>query len=536
VKLSSDNIAAEPQVPAGLPESHKSENVENRLAWALWLILLVSVPVTSAPVVVAMLGPNPVSPLALIPAAGLLIVWLIPYLLRGGRLPALALPLLAFAGIAVLSSLIAFGLPILPYKGQEVFDREIRALGTLGLGISIYLFASCIPNTEDRLRRSLLAVYIGGIFVLTWSTVQATFVLTEGRRIPLTLTNLHHLLSIRDLIFNRVTGFSFEPSWLGNLLLLLYLPLWLGGLLTRSSIISRPSKWPVMELVLTLWGLAILYLTRARISWLSIVVIIGAVFLSWSWRTSGRVATSLVDQSDHRSRTRGGALRTLWMAITVLAIVGLVAGTAWFLTKTDRRMGRLFSTAEQLDEFRFYFPGEVGYQVADRLAFGERVSYWAAGYGTFEAYPVLGVGLGNSGFFFEQMLPSYAYRLAEFQRLLDGDSPNFPNPKNLWIRLLAETGLIGFCTFIVWLGLLAVTALKLRRIGTRLQRMVAVAALLALLAQILEGFSLDTFALPQLWIILGLLTAAAQQSRMTVSSSLRERPGDHSATASSMSA
>ena len=34
------------------------------------------------------------------------------------------------------------------------------------------------------------------------------------------------------------------------------------------------------------------------------------------------------------------------------------------------------------------------------------------------------------------------------------------------------------------------------------------AGLLALVAQLVEGFSLDTFALPQLWILVGLLTAA----------------------------
>ena len=534
--MRSANSAPEARAPTISAGSPKLSSIQNRLVWALWLLLLVSVPITSAPVVAALLGPNPVSPMALIPAAGLLIAWLVPYLLRGGRLPALALPLVAFAGIAVLSSIVAFGLPILPYKGQDVLAREIRGLGTLGLGISIYLFASCIPNTEDGLRRSLLAVYVGGIFVLAWSTVQATYVLTEGRRIPLSLTNLHHLLSIRDLIYNRVTGWSFEPSWLGNILLLLYLPLWLGGLLSRSSVISRAPKWPVLELVLVIWGLAILYLTRARISWLSLLAITAALFVSWGWRTSGRIARKIVDDSGARPRIRSGAIRILWLVMTALALAGLVAGAAWSLSKADRRMGRLFSTADQLDEFRYYFPGEVGYQVADRLAFGERVSYWAAAYGTYEAYPILGVGLGNSGFFFEQMLPAYAYRLAEFQRLLDGDSPNFPNPKNLWIRLLAETGLVGFCTFVVWLGLLAITALKLRRMGTRLQRTVAVAALLALIAQLLEGFSLDTFALPQLWIILGLLTAAAQHAPSMISASLHEQRGAQSATALSTGA
>ena len=491
--------------------SPKPSGIHNRLVWALWLPLLISVPITSAPVVAALLGPNPVSPMTLIPVAGLLIVWLVPYLLGGGKLPALALPLFAFAGIAVLSSIVAFGLPILPYKGQDLITREIRALGTLGLGISIYLFASCIPNTEDGLRRSLIAVYVGGIFVLAWSTVQATYVLAEGRRIPLTLTNLHHILSIRDLIYNRVTGFSFEPSWLGNLLLLLYLPLWLGGIITRSSVVSRPPNWPVLELVLASWGLAILYLTRARISWLSLLAIAAAVFLSWSWTASSRIATKVLTGSDPNARIRSRALRVLWLAMTALALVGLVAGSAWLLSKVDRRMVRLFSTPDQLAEFRYFYAGEVVFEVADRLAFGERVSYWAAAYGTFEQYPILGVGLGNSGFFFEEMLPAYAYRLAEFQRLLDGDNLNFPNPKNLWIRLLAETGLVGFFTFVIWLGLLAITALKLRVIGAPLQRVVAVAALLALTAQLLEGFSLDTFALPQLWIILGLLTAAAQQ-------------------------
>ena len=529
--MRSANSAPRDRASATPPGGPKPSDIRNRLVWALWLLLLISVPITSAPVVAALLGPNPVSPMAMIPAAGILIVWLVPYLIKGGQLPALALPLFVFAGIALLSSLVGFGLPILPYKGQDLLSREIRALGSLGLGISIYLFASCIPNTEDGLKRSLRAIYVGGIFVLAWSTVQATFVLAEGRRVPLVLTNLHHLLSIRDLIYNRVTGFSFEPSWLGKLLLLLYLPLWLGGLLTRSSVISRPPKWPVPELVLTVWGLAILYLTRARISWLSLLAITAAIFLSLSWTASSRMITKLLTSSDADARIRSRALRALWLAVTMLALVGLVAGSAWLLSKVDRRMGRLFSTSDQLAEFRYFYAGEVGFQVADRLAFGERVSYWAAAYGTYEAYPILGVGLGNSGFFFEQMLPAYAYRLAEFQRLLDGDSPNFPNPKNLWIRLLAETGLVGFCTFAVWLGLLAITSLKLRLIGTRLQRMVAVAALLALTAQLLEGFSLDTFALPQLWIILGLLTAAARQAPELLGSSLQEQSGAQSATA-----
>ena len=156
--MRSAKSAPEARAPAISSGSPKPSSIQNRLTWALWLLLLVSVPITSAPVVAALLGPNPVSPMALIPVAGLLIVWLVPYLIKGGRLPALAFPLFVFAGVALLSSVLGFSLPILPYKGQDLLSREIRALGSLGLGISIYLFASCIPNTEDGLKRSLRAI------------------------------------------------------------------------------------------------------------------------------------------------------------------------------------------------------------------------------------------------------------------------------------------------------------------------------------------------------------------------------------------
>jgi hypothetical protein len=40
---------------------------------------------------------------------------------------------------------------------------------------------------------------------------------------------------------------------------------------------------------------------------------------------------------------------------------------------------------------------------------------------------------------------------------------------------------------------------------------IGLAGSLALLAQLVEGFSLDSFALPQMWVILGLVTAAIGQ-------------------------
>ena len=74
--------------------------------------------------------------------------------------------------------------------------------------------------------------------------------------------------------------------------------------------------------------------------------------------------------------------------------------------------------------------------------------------------------------------------------------------------LLAETGGIGFLLFVTWLALLAVGARRMWKSRKGVMGMLGFAGSLTLVAQIVEGFSLDTFALPHLWTMLGLISAA----------------------------
>jgi hypothetical protein len=59
----------------------------------------------------------------------------------------------------------------------------------------------------------------------------------------------------------------------------------------------------------------------------------------------------------------------------------------------------------------------------------------------------------------------------------------------------------------VWLVMIGLAAYRLARGRRSILRVLGVAGLLALATQVFEGLSLDTFALPQLWIMLGLVTA-----------------------------
>ncbi|MDX1437650.1 MAG: hypothetical protein R3335_12605, partial [Anaerolineales bacterium] len=117
------------------------------------------------------------------------------------------------------------------------------------------------------------------------------------------------------------------------------------------------------------------------------------------------------------------------------------------------------------------------------------------------------VGLGTTGFFFPEKIPAFGWGLWEIQQLFFR-LPYLPNLKSMWVRILTETGIIGFAFFTTWYYLLWRSAKALAFRQARLLKTIALAGLLVLIAYLIEGFSIDSFAMPYLWVSMGLLTAA----------------------------
>jgi len=65
--------------------------------------------------------------------------------------------------------------------------------------------------------------------------------------------------------------------------------------------------------------------------------------------------------------------------------------------------------------------------------------------------PITGVGLSMLGFFYAQNAPDFVRSYPEGIRYSDLEDPMFPTAKNIFVRLLAETGLIGFSIFLAFL-------------------------------------------------------------------------------------
>jgi O-antigen ligase len=483
---------------------NSTSDFSHKIFWLLWGILLLTIPFTSFPSLSRFSGHSTVSPLAALPLLFLIIGWLIPYLLKGRKLPALIEPLLLFVSVALLACVLAPFYKIYPFQGKTVIGREVRSLVTLAIGLGFYLVAARFPRKERDLHWSLILIYLGGVIILVWASLQAYYMFQQ-KEIPYQIREIHRVFSIRDIAINRVTGFAFEPSWLADQLVLLYLPLWLASVLNGYSVFGRRLKIISLELLLLIWGVIILFLSFSRIGLIAIFTSTGILGAFAGWRiANGWIKTISERWSSIKKRSMIKGLHIIIWTLLMLLAFSVMVTIIYSASLIDPRLEKIFETGYIKEIEKETSPI---YSIANKLAYAERVIYWDVSFKVFSKYPLLGVGLGNTGLFYQQYLPAYGYLLPEMVWIVEGKL-GFPNPKNLWARLLSETGIVGFLLFMIWLILLAFGAWRLHKSEKGLRAVFGLAGLLALASQVIEGFSLDSFALPQLWIMLGLLTSA----------------------------
>jgi len=304
---------------------------------------------------------------------------------------------------------------------------------------------------------------------------------------------LQGLISARVLYRQRVTGFALEPSWLAHQLNMLYLPFWLSFTLNKKSNHSFRLFFLTLENILLALGVISLLLTLSRVgvaAFLMMIVLVGIVI-------HGRIVDFLNKRILNKSNLSRKLISTLLIIFYIMGI-GLTAIT---FSKVDPRMAALFEFSfENENPFITYF---------NELKFGDRVIYWWTGWNIFGNYPILGVGLGNAGFFFPTAIPPEGWQLIEVSRLMNRTNILL-NIKSLWVRLLAETGMIGFSLFFGWLLFLAYHFLKKIRSKKIDLRVMGYAGFFVLLGIVFEGFSIDSFAMPYWWVSLGLAVSDAE--------------------------
>ena len=469
------------------------KNSVNSVVNFLWAAALVSLPVTSFRWFPFLGDSTLVRPLALYPLALLLPLLLIQALRRERPFPwAGSAILLGVFAVAVLAAT-SFGVLIdpLPLRGQAYLSRALRALVTLVIGLAFFLSAAWMNRDEAEIKFTLRWLLVGFGLELAWSGLQAVTFYT-GLLNKEMVTHWQLAFSMRELVrTNRISGLAYEPAWLAGQIVTMYLPILFAALLTKTRLTS--ARW--LEPVLLGLSALSLLATYSRGGILIGVGVSGLVFLlvgrehlrtAWTWYFGG---------------FRQGWLVRVGMIVLVL---GVAVGAFAFLSQKNyfRRLWDI--SADSLSQYLV------------SINVGGRSAYASGAMAAFDEYPISGVGLGASGFWIYNHLPDWTLTtVPEIAKQLSPESNLFPNPKNLYVRLLAETGLIGFVFFTIFLLSSFGDALLLLPRGNFL-RFLGVAGLFAWLAIALYNVTQDSFATPNIWLIPGILAGISKTASSAV--------------------
>jgi len=464
----------------------------------LWVLFVLLLPMTSLPLVARLVGGQMVAiPSGLIILA-IVLVWLLPKIFNGMKIPKHTLPLLLFIFISLVATILGYWRDIPPFKGINPLKENLESIITLVMGASCYLVTMLWlrgTDSEKKVNRTLRLITYAGIVVMGEAFLEVVLWRTYGTWPPM-YRQIHNLFSTGTLFRDRVVAFTFEPSWLAHQLNLLFLPYWLASAVTRTTAFKRRLwKFQVEDICLVL-GAAVLFFTLSRLGYISFLFMLGVIFLRGSGWLTGKAQVWIEERNQkYRERSAQRMLKAGLYALVALMYIGLFIAAAFIFSKLDHRSQEIFDFSN-FNIMRY----------AEMLSFGARITYWWGGWNIFSQFPILGVGLGNAGFYFQDALPAYAWRLIEIREWVF-HSNILLNIKSLWFRILAETGIAGFSAFIAFLVVVYSMVRVLMKRTERFARFIGWMGLFALTALMIEELSLDTFALPYFWVTFGIVAA-----------------------------
>jgi O-antigen ligase len=124
----------------------------------------------------------------------------------------------------------------------------------------------------------------------------------------------------------------------------------------------------------------------------------------------------------------------------------------------------------------------------------------------YKEYPIFGTGWGQQAFESRFHYPRWATdRNYEFStKYLNENIKSFPPGFNMYLRILTETGIIGFLVFILFLYLIVKETIFLYKTSVE-HRFITVALLIAFTGSIINWLQIDSFGVYGFWLGLAIL-------------------------------
>jgi O-antigen ligase len=341
---------------------------------------------------------------------------------------------------------------------------------------------------ESDLRFTIKWIYVGLIAEVAWSLVQFVQIYIYHFRL---LDLIQKTVMMAGLPPNgRISGLALEPSWLAAQVITLYLPWAFAALLKGYDWGGR--RWMTIT-ILAVCAFLLTY-TFSRAGVLTALAALILTFLiagrerirqAWRWFTF-----PLKVKSQIPNKVLEIGLR---MVVIAAVLAGLTGGT--YILSRNRYFATIWHS--KMTNLTTYF--------VDIYA-GPRLAYSWAGWNIFTQHPWTGVGLGAAGFYLPGALPDWAhFNNPDISSLLSPTNQTYPNTKDLYIRLLSETGILGFWSFLAFYLLAFGKVMILCGSKRKHLAFLGAASLLAWISILTLGFTQDSLAMPVIWVPLGIL-------------------------------
>jgi O-antigen ligase len=196
-----------------------------------------------------------------------------------------------------------------------------------------------------------------------------------------------------------------------------------------------------------------------------------------------------------------------YLASTIVLFSGFV-----MLSSGGKVINDIGKKVESLD-----FVGNLKKNISNQSRFG--IQY--ANLVVFKNNPIIGVGYGQQGYQALYYYPSWAKKNNyEFKQIyLNKKNPMFPPGYNIYIRLLAESGLIGFLIFIYFIYFILNKTHTIIKTETDETKTVAIILLITFIGLAINWFQVDTFRMYGFWLCFAILI----RIMMTLKTQLNEK-------------
>jgi len=410
-----------------------------RIERLLWTCLLLVVPISATPLLP--LGSGTLArPLAAFPAALLLCIAAFRFLvLRQRPVPISG----GFWLLGIFSTYIAVtGLVLVSlsppdiFKGQTPMDSFVRALFTWAMGLAFYLTARLNIRSDQDIRHALRCLFIGMAASVTFAAIQVAAIVAQGDMLR-AVQAITDLFAVHyDGLKSRAQGMTFEPSWLASQIIVFLMPALIASSISRQSFVGVPAApghklWLFWGFVIAIGGL-LCSGSRFGLVCIALMLVLSGLMAARRGHLLGAAALLLV-------LAAGGA------GLVAMSGLGAGAGASYVVGPVSYLANSADGGGDGTD---------LTADVSNTLTVAARIAAAQAAGEMWLDHPFFGVSLGNDYRYFGKYAPDWAFDTGIFtegakegEGWLDPHSPEKGNAKNFFLRLLAETGLIGFMIF-----------------------------------------------------------------------------------------